>query len=178
MKKIWIGLICLVAMAAGAVAGSYATDASGNWDNDTNWGGAEPVATEDTFIRSGTNNVYVTLDGEVANRLTLGQSGSQATLYVMSGSLELTGDGTVAPGQLYTSWGGLGETKGVVNLSGGSLTALGYGTNCDSAGDIAQLNISGGTFDLNGHMFVGGGHADADDSVNITGVDALIDISN
>jgi hypothetical protein len=95
-------------------------------------------------------------------------------------SLDLVGAGSqIRPGQLFVSWAGIGETTGVVNLSGGSLTALGYGTKLDSAGDVAQLNISGnGTFNLNGNLNAGGGHADAQDRVSITGSRASIEISN
>lgn len=179
MKKTLIYSVALLATAGTSFAQSYATNTSGNWANGTHWGGSEPLATGDAFIRGETQHVYVTMEGEVANRLTLGQSASQATLHILSGSLELKGDGATAPGQLYLSWGGTGNSKGIVNLSGGSLTALGYGTNTEDAGDIAQLNISGeGVFDLNGHFIAGGGHADADDSVKVTGSNASIDVSN
>ena len=156
MKKILIGIFGVAALAGTSFAVEFNGGENGNWGVDARWGGAQPTVDGAAFIRSGTQNVYVTLDDEVAQRLTLGQSASQATLSILSGSLTLGGNGGSNEGKLYVSWGGPGETKGVVNLSGGSLTALGYGTNTDTAGDIAQLNISGtGVFDLNGHFAAG-----------------------
>lgn len=180
MKKQLIEIFGVTVLASSLCAVEFDSGQSGNWGTGIRWSSdVEPTNTQDAFIRSGTQHVYVTLDDEVANRLTLGQSGSNSTLSILSGSLELTGDGSANLGQLYMSWGGVGDTTGIVNLSGGSLTALGYATNTNDAGDIAQLNISGdGIFDLNGHFTAGGGHVDADDSVNVTGSSAGIDISN
>ena len=174
-KHSCVAVIGIAALLTNAFASEYL--GSGDWSDDR-WGNSEPTGLTDTFIRTGTQTVTVTQHGEVANRLTLGQSGSQSTLTISSGSLDLVGGGDgKAPGQLYLSWSGHGETKAVLNLSGGSLTALGYGTDTNSAGDCAQLNISGtGTFHLDGHLTVGGGHADAEDSVTITGSRANIEI--
>lgn len=170
-------------LATSSFAVEFNSGESGNWNTDTRWvGDKKPTNTQSAFVRSGTQHVFVTDNGgpAVAHRLTLGQSGSHATMSILSGSLELTGDGDGGSnGQLYVSWGGTGDSTGIINLSGGSLTALGYGTNTDAAGDVAQLNISGdGDFNLNGHFVIGGGHADADDSMKITGSNATIDISN
>jgi hypothetical protein len=177
LKKSCVGIVGVVALLINSFAAEYS--GSGDWGDD-NWNTSEPTALMDTFIRTGTQVVTVTQHGEVAHRLTLGQAGSNSTLNISSGSLDLVGAGSqIRPGQLFVSWAGIGETTGVVNLSGGSLTALGYGTKLDSAGDVAQLNISGnGTFNLNGNLNAGGGHADAQDRVSITGSRASIEISN
>ena len=181
MKKTFIYPALFFAAAAVSFAVEFRSGQSGNWGTGTRWSGdAQPTNTQSAFIRSGTQDVYVTLPGEVAHRLTFGQSGSQSTWHITGGSLKLTGDGGGGnDGQLYISWGGDGDTRGVVNLSGGSLTAKGFGVNVNSAADVAQLNISGsGNFDLNGHFGTGAGFNGAENRVTITGSNATIDISN
>lgn len=174
MKKKLIYSAALFGMTSASFAATFNADEFGNWGTPARWGGTEPTSADDAFVRNGTQHVFVTLDGEVANRLTLGQSGSSGTLTVLSGSLTLAGT-NANNGTLYYSWGGVGDTTGIVNLEGGSLTvdvALQAGNN--SAGDIARLNISGGT--LSAGSFNSSSFAGAESSVNITGSDATIGI--
>lgn len=176
-KIVRVGMFGVATLLASASAVEYV--GSGNW-SDGNWDPAEPGVANDAFIRTGTQNVTITRPGEVAHRLVVGQSGSHSTLNVLGGSLDLVGGGSQSSaGQLYVCWSGDGETSGVVNLSGGLLSALGYYTMTNSAGDRAQLNISGNAvLDLDGGLKVGHGHADTEDRVAIIGSGARIDIQN
>ena len=152
---------------------------SGDW-SDVDWSNGEPTALMDAFIRQETQVVTVRKQGQVAHRLVVGQHASHSTLNITSGSLDLGSAGSEElKGHLYVAWSGVGEVTGIINLRGGALTANWYDTMTNSAGDVAQLNISGnGTFNLNGNLNVGGGHADAEDRVSITGSRASIEVSN
>lgn len=162
------------------LSANFLPDSSGNWATGSRWSGGEPpTRTEDVFVRSGTQTVYVTTDGNVGNRLTLGQSDSKATLDIrQNGNLELTGEGTNYKGALYYAWGGDGTTHGIINLSSGSLKARQLQGGVNSIDDIGRINISGGELIIT-ENFVSGGFLGAESSVNIFGNAATtISISN
>ena len=181
MKKITTLIAgSLITLHQPLLAASFLTGESGNWDAGFRWsGGSSPTRTEDVFVRSGTQTVYVTESENVGNRLTLGQSDSKATLDIRNGgNLELTGEGTNYHGTLYYAWGGDGATHGIINLSSGSLTAWHLQSGVNSSDDIGRINIRGGELNITGN-FISGGFAGAESSVNIFGNGATnISIAN
>jgi len=131
----------------------------------------------DAFIRQDAQEVTIREPGEVAHRLVVGQHASHSILNITSGSLDLGSAGSeVLKGHLYVAWSGVGEVTGIVNLSGGSLRAHWFNTMTNSAGDVAQLNISGTGHLRLGGLSVGGGHTHADEQVSIRGSAASVSI--
>ena len=176
MKKQLIGIFSLAALASSALAVEFNAGESGNWGTASRWGGTEPTNTSLAGIRSGTQTVFVTLAGEEAQRIILGQSGSTATLEISNGSLTVSG-GT-DPGAASIRQSHVVGSTGIVNLSGGSLTTVDGSAGDDGWGDylmlgdgVSQLNITGGSLSVGDDLQVQGASV-----VSVTGNSATINV--
>jgi hypothetical protein len=176
MKKLLIGIFSLAALASSALAAEFSGGESGNWSTATRWGGTEPTDSSLAAIRSGTQIVYVSLADEEAQRIILGQSGSTATLEILSGSLTVSGGTNPNAASIRQSH--VAGSTGIVNLSGGSLTTVDGSAGEDGWGDylmigdgVSQLNISGGSLSVGDDLQVYGNSV-----VKVTGNSATINV--
>jgi len=177
MKKQIIGIFSLAALASSAFAAEFNSGESGNWGVASRWGDTEPTNADLAAIRSGTQTVFVTLAGEEAQRIILGQSGSTATLEILSGSLTVSG-GATDPAAASIRQSHIAGTTGILNLSGGSLTTVDGSAGDDGWGDylmigdgVSQLNITGGSLSVGDDFQVQGGSV-----VKVTGNSATINV--
>lgn len=159
----YIAIASITVLAAVSVfATEWAANTTGNWDDDANWGGTEPGGSNLAAIRNGTQVVNVTLTGETANRLILGQISDDVTLNISSGDLTITSTGTNAENIRHAT---NPDVTAVLNLTGGSLILTDDSGGDDGSGDynligagpgVAELNISGGTLTVGDDFFASG----------------------
>ncbi len=149
-----------------AIAADVSTTSDGDWGGSI-WSGSEPTAADIARID---HTVSVTLSGEVAGHVLVGDAGPGGTLNISSGSLTVGSSGFhlggSAVGTVVQTGGtvdagsnfriGQGAEKGVYTVSGGSLVGgpgiVGLGASLSDGELIVQGGAASITFD---RFFVG-----------------------
>jgi hypothetical protein len=133
MKRAYLLLnlaLCLFTASANGNVITWASGASGNWSNPTNWSPNQVPGPEDTAAITASGNYTVTVDTSVTvNGLILGSSDATTQTVLLNGqSLAISQSATV-------------NTNGVINVGNGTLDFDPYGGSIMNG----SLNCSGGT---------------------------------
>jgi hypothetical protein len=198
MKKLWIGFVCVAAMAGSALAANIFWNGGGendNWNFGSNWGGTVPGSDDAAFIRLNANpfqnaqhrevgRLAIGINDQVVN-LSVGQFGGSLTMgnttatqnnlgQHTSGtsSVTLQGGAWTAANMTYIGAGPAGSTGHTdFNVEAGALTLA--AANIGTQAGTAALNIIGDAATATGNGFTFGSGGTLSFEFGSTGVSQL-----